>query len=144
MRTRSRPLRLVKPPGRRPHELQTTTSLPIQNRQLAANPTPVNRLIPSRQKLTRIKKRPALRQTFNCQANLRNCRNGAFEKNPLNQSGQSLLVSESPVGQAFPIRQDLTSLYEGIGSFKYNHRLVHRRGHLHIIQYHIRIQNASD
>lgn len=76
------------------------------------------------------KQRPALRQTFNCQANLRNCRNGAFEKNPLIQSGQSLLVSESPVEQAFPIRQDLTSLCEGIGSFKYNHRHAHRRGHL--------------
>ena len=58
--------------------------------------------------------------------------NGAFEKNPLIQSGQSLLVSESPVEQAFPIRQDLTSLCEGIGSFKYNHRHAHRRGHLQV------------
>ena len=56
---------------------------------------------------------------LSCVTVLHRCRKKAFEKNPLLPSGQSLLVSESPIEQAFPIHQDLISLSTGIGSFKH-------------------------
>jgi len=43
----------------------------------------------------------------------------AIEGNPWLSSGWSLLASESPAGQACPVRQGLISLSTGIGSFKY-------------------------
>jgi len=45
----------------------------------------------------RIKKGLPLDRPLITKANLRNCRADAFEKNPLNPSGQSLLASESPI-----------------------------------------------
>jgi len=59
---------------------------------------------------------------------LRLCGKKDFEQNPVFQSGQPLLVPESPDMQAFSRWQGLASLNMGIGFFKSYFQHQHRRG----------------
>jgi len=51
-----------------------------------------------------------------------------FEKNPLVQSGQPLLISRNPGWQAYPALEGLASQFMGIGSSNIAYRNEHGRG----------------
>lgn len=55
-----------------------------------------------------------------------------YFKEPFNSKWAVFLASDSPVRQALPIRQGLTSPNKGIGSSNVNNQYVHRRGNLAI------------